>query len=148
MLEKAESAAGPEHAADLSQGALWVVDGAEHGHCYDGVEHFVVEWQLLGRRFDERDLATRVCRALSGASEHRLRRLDAHELVDLRVVREALAGPDADLEHASTRFGDELPPQLGAVLALPVRAERVVQRGEDSFANRHEGDTIAVRTRT
>ena len=83
-----------------------------------------------------------------GAPPHRLRRLDADELPNLRIVRKALARPDADLEGAPVDVSNELSPQLGAVLALPVRAERVVQRGEDSFANRHEADTIAVRTRT
>jgi hypothetical protein len=32
------------------------------------------------------------------------------------------------------------------VLLFPALAQRVVQGGEDSFANRHEADTIAVGT--
>ena len=62
--------------------------------------------QLLGGRFDERDVAAAVGRTFPCTPEHRLGGLDAHELVHRWVVPEALAGADADLEHSAACFGD------------------------------------------
>jgi hypothetical protein len=86
---------------------------------------------------DERDLAAELGRALSCAAQHRLRRLDRDELVDLRIVREAQSGADADLEHAAAGSGEDPSLDLRAVLLLPALAERVVDGSEDSFLQRH-----------
>ena len=119
---------------NFAEGALRIVDRAEHGEGDDGVERVVLEGQRLGgasTRVTSRPMSVG---PTSCAPQHRFRRIDGDELLDLGKVREAEAGADTDLEHAPSRAGEQLGFHLGAERLFRTHAQGVVDRGKESFA--------------
>lgn len=135
VFEEHEASARSQHAADLLQHPRRIVDRTEHGEAHDRVERLVLEGQCFGRSFDKRDVTPELGRTAPRTPEHRLGRVDADELVDWRIVREAQAGADADLEDAPARVCEQLALELRAELLLGACAQAVVDGGKGAVAH-------------
>ena len=102
VLEEAQLAAGPQHAAQLAQRALRIGHRAEHQARDRGVERAVLEWKRVRDCAAHRHRHGRPARRLLGlASQERLG-LQRDDLADRRrIVLEVHPVAGADLDDPS-----------------------------------------------
>jgi hypothetical protein len=135
VFEEDESPARLEHASDLGERGLRLLDRAEDERDDRGVEGLVLEGHGLGRSRDDLDRNRRLGRALAQAPGHARVGLDRDDAARALVVREVETRARADLEHGSFEAADEVVPPSAELPLLDAPAGEVVEPADHGRAS-------------
>ena len=127
--------ARPEHAPDLGECGLGLLDRAEDERDDRGVEGLVLEGQGLGFSRDDLDRDRGLGSALAQAPGHARVGLDRHHAARALVVREIETGSRADLQYGSFEAADELVPPPAELPFLDTPAGEVVEPADHGRAS-------------
>ncbi len=127
VLQDAQSATPPKHAAGLAQGGLRIADRAEDQGEDHPVEGVIGEWEGLGRSHDQPGAR----RASGGPPEHRDVGVDRRDQGARRVVGQLAACAHADFKDLSIEPARQIAPEPGEPQAVQEPDEPVVQPRRD-----------------
>jgi len=129
MFEEEQVTVGLQDASSFPDGGVRVWERAQAKHDHDCVELFIGEWQRFGVGLHEANRGSCVWLAAACSLEHVRVGIHAHDLVGVRVERQAQARANREVQNPAGRVFANADALAADPAQLERERERVVHRG-------------------